>query len=132
MIVIGTSSNEDVRDISFTHPIMLLLRERLAAYPALTAVRLWRELKERGFAGGTSVVRDRVREPRPSRPAGFRVRFETPAGEQAQESAPCAANAYRMWSKPSVGLIFAVRAHTVRRKLPRMAPRYLVDAFRCI
>lgn len=60
------------------------LRERLAAYTALTAVRLWRELKERGFAGGYSVVRDRVRELRPSRPAGFEVRFETPAGEQAQ------------------------------------------------
>jgi hypothetical protein len=60
------------------------LRERLAAYPALTAVRLWREFKERGFAGGYSVVRDRVRELRPSRPAGFKVRFEVPAGEQAQ------------------------------------------------
>jgi transposase len=60
------------------------LRERLAAYPGLTAVRLWRELKERGFAGGYSVVRDRVRELRPSRSASFEVRFETPAGEQAQ------------------------------------------------
>ena len=60
------------------------LRERLAAYPGLTAVRLWRELKERGFAGGYSVVRDRVRELRPSRPTAFEVRFETPPGEQAQ------------------------------------------------
>ena len=57
------------------------LGERLAAYPALTAVRLWRELKERGFAGGYSVVRDRVRELRPSQPAAFEVRFETLAGE---------------------------------------------------
>jgi hypothetical protein len=63
--------------------------------PRARGRRLWRELKERGFAGGTSVVRDRVQEPRPSRQAGFRVRFETPAGEQAQESAPCAAKAYR-------------------------------------
>jgi len=60
------------------------LRERLAAYPALTAVRLWREFKERGFARGCSVARDRVRERRPSRPAGFEVRFETPAGKRAQ------------------------------------------------
>jgi transposase len=60
------------------------LRERLAAYPGLIAVRLWREFKERGFAGGWSVVRHRVRELRASRRAGFDVRFETPAGEQAQ------------------------------------------------
>jgi hypothetical protein len=33
------------------------LRERLAAYPALTGVRLWRELKERGFVGCYSVIR---------------------------------------------------------------------------
>ena len=38
------------------------LRERLAAYPALTARRLFREIKERGFSGGYSVVRDRVRD----------------------------------------------------------------------
>jgi transposase len=60
------------------------LRERLAAYPGLIAVRLWREFKERGFAGGWSVVRHRVRELRASRRAGFDVRFEAPAGEQAQ------------------------------------------------
>jgi transposase len=60
------------------------LRERLAAVPGLTSVRLWREIKDRGFAGGYSVVRDRVRELRPSRTRGFEVRFETPPGEQAQ------------------------------------------------
>ena len=36
------------------------LRERLAAYPALTGQRLFRELKERGYSGGYSVVRDRA------------------------------------------------------------------------
>jgi transposase len=60
------------------------LRERLAAYPALTARRLWRELKDRGFTGCYSVVRDRLRELRPPRTSGFEVRFETPPGEQAQ------------------------------------------------
>ena len=60
------------------------LRERLAAYPALTGRRLWRELKDRGFTGCYSVVRDRLRELRPQRRNGFEVRFETPAGEQAQ------------------------------------------------
>ncbi len=60
------------------------LRERLAAYPALTGRRLWRELKERGFTGCYSVVRDCLRELRPPRTSGFEVRFETPPGEQAQ------------------------------------------------
>lgn len=65
-------------------PFEPYLRERLAAYPGLTAVRLWREIKERGYAGCYSVVRDHVREMRPPRTAGFEVRFETPPGEQAQ------------------------------------------------
>jgi len=60
------------------------LRERLAAYPALTGRRLWRELKDRGFTGCYSVVRHRLRELRPPRRNGVEVRFETPAGEQAQ------------------------------------------------
>ena len=60
------------------------LRERLGAYPGLTAVRLWRELKERGFVGCYSVVRDRVRDLRPARASGFEMRFETPPGQQAQ------------------------------------------------
>ena len=46
------------------------LRERLAAYPTLTARRLFREIKERGYSGGYSVVRDRMREIRPARIAG--------------------------------------------------------------
>ena len=35
-----------------TDPFLPYLRERLAAYPGLTAVRLWRELRERGYVGG--------------------------------------------------------------------------------
>ena len=60
------------------------LRERIAAYPTLTAQRLFREIKERGYSGGYSVVRDRMREIRPARIAGYETRFETPPGEQAQ------------------------------------------------
>jgi transposase len=60
------------------------LRERLAAYPALTAVRLWRELRERGFAGGYTAVKRAVRELRPAPVQSFEVRFETLPGEQAQ------------------------------------------------
>jgi transposase len=39
------------------------LRERLAAYPALTARRLFREIKGRGFAGGYGVVRRSATRP---------------------------------------------------------------------
>ena len=60
------------------------LRERLAAFPGLTAVRLWRELRERGYAGGYTAVKRAVREIRPVPLTPFEVRFETPPGEQAQ------------------------------------------------
>jgi transposase len=56
------------------------LRERIAAYPALSGRRLWREINERGYAGGYTAVTDFLRELRPPRPKGFEVRFETPPG----------------------------------------------------
>src|SRR5215210_7794478 len=60
------------------------LRERLSAYPGLTAVRLWRELKERGFTGAYTAVKRAVAMIRPAAPLPIEVRFETPPGEQAQ------------------------------------------------
>jgi transposase len=67
-----------------TDPFLSYLHERLAAYPSLTAVRLWRELRERGYAGGYTAVKRTVREIRPEPIKRFEVRFETPPGEQAQ------------------------------------------------
>src|SRR5215212_9400201 len=67
-----------------TDPFLPYLRERLAAYPGLTAVRLWRELKERGFAGAYTAVKRAVAAVRPAAPLPVEVRFETPPGEQAQ------------------------------------------------
>jgi len=67
-----------------TDPFEPYLKERLAAYPALTAKRLWREVKERGYTGGYSSLRNCVRDLRPPPMAGFEARFETPPGEQAQ------------------------------------------------
>lgn len=60
------------------------LRDRLDAYPGLTAQRLWREIRERGYPGGYSMVRDFVRGIRPRQVPDFEVRFETPPGRQAQ------------------------------------------------
>lgn len=60
------------------------LRERLAAYPDLTGARLLREIRELGYAGGYTAVKEVLREIRPARSAVFEVRFETPPGRQAQ------------------------------------------------
>ena len=56
----------------------------LAKYPNLTVERAWQELQARGYAGGYTVVRERVRLLRP-RPAPAPVpRFETGPGQQGQ------------------------------------------------
>jgi len=72
------------RQARSTDPFLAYLRERLAAFPGLTAVRLWRELRERGFAGGYTAVKRAVRDLRPAPLKPFEVRFETPPGEQGQ------------------------------------------------
>ncbi len=65
-------------------PFEPYLCERVAAYPDLTGSRLHREIRDLGYGGGYTVVKDFLREVRPSTPAGFEVRFETPPGWQAQ------------------------------------------------
>jgi transposase len=60
------------------------LRERIGAVPELTGSRLYREVRELGYAGGYTVLKDFLRQVRPRPAAGFAVRFETPAGRQAQ------------------------------------------------
>jgi transposase len=65
-------------------PFRPYLSERITSFPALTARRLWRELKDRGYRGGYTVLKEAVRELRPPRTPAFEVRFETAPGEQAQ------------------------------------------------
>jgi transposase len=67
-----------------TDPFLSYLRERLAAFPGLTAVRLWREMRECGYPGGYTAVKRAVRDIRPDPITPFEVRFETPPREQAQ------------------------------------------------
>ena len=65
-------------------PFEPYLRERLAAMPELTGRRLLRELNALGYRGGYTAVADLLRAIRPIMPPPFEVRFETPAGQQAQ------------------------------------------------
>ena len=66
-------------------PYLDYLRERVTAFPELSAVRLTRELRERGYTGAYTAVKRFVAAIRPeSQPKPFEVRFETPAGYQAQ------------------------------------------------
>ena len=65
-------------------PYERYLRERVAAWPELSGVRLLAELCERGYAGGVTQLNDFLRIVRPPVVAPFEVRFETPAGRQAQ------------------------------------------------
>ena len=58
---------------------------RVSAYPDLSALRLTREIKERGYGGAYTAVKRYLAAIRPERqPKPFEVRFETPAGYQAQ------------------------------------------------
>ena len=65
-------------------PFEPYLMGRLAAFPTLTARRLWPELKDRGYRGGYTAITDTLRDVRPPCTNAFEVRFETPPGEQAQ------------------------------------------------
>ena len=69
-------------------PYEIYLRERVAAWPELSGVRLLRELRERGYAGGVTQLNDFLRVVRPPMVAPFEVRFETPSGRQAQVDFP--------------------------------------------
>jgi transposase len=65
-------------------PFERYLRERIAAVPELTGSRLYREIRGLGYAGGYTALKDFLRQVRPRPGAGFEIRFETPAGRQAQ------------------------------------------------
>src|SRR5215472_14628926 len=58
-------------------PFAPYLRQRIAAFPELTASRLLREITELGYTGGYTAVKDFLRTVRPKALQAFERRFET-------------------------------------------------------
>lgn len=65
-------------------PYRAIIETRLAAYPALSAVQILEEIRAAGYTGGYSQLTALVRQLRPAPIPEPIVRFETPAGRQAQ------------------------------------------------
>src|SRR5215203_4237970 len=61
-----------------------IIEARLTAYPELSSVRLLDEIRAAGYAGGYSQLKAYVRQVRPVPAPEPVIRFETPAGRQAQ------------------------------------------------
>jgi len=65
-------------------PYKAMVETRLAAYPALSAVRLLAEIRASGYGGSYTQLTAFVRQVRPTAAPEPVIRFETPAGHQAQ------------------------------------------------
>jgi transposase len=61
-----------------------IVEARLAAYPQLSAVRLLEEIRAAGYSGGYTQLKTFVQRVRPAPTPEPIIRFETPAGRQAQ------------------------------------------------
>jgi transposase len=65
-------------------PYRGIIEARLEAYPKLSAVRLFEEIRAAGYAGGYTQVKGYVRQVRPRPACEPVVRFETAPGQQGQ------------------------------------------------
>jgi len=62
-----------------------LIVSKLDEHPDITGVRLLEELRAAGYTGGYTIVKERLRELRPTPKASPVERFETDPGEQGQQ-----------------------------------------------
>jgi transposase len=60
------------------------IKKLLEKYPKITGVRIYEELKEAGYSGGISILRERLKKLRP-RDRDPVIRFETDPGQQGQQ-----------------------------------------------
>ena len=65
-------------------PFVPQIKELFEKYPDITGQRVFEHLKDAGYEGGISILRDRLRILRPRPKKEPVVRFETEAGGQAQ------------------------------------------------
>jgi len=72
----GTSSKLD--------PFKEYIQQRISDHP-LSAARIYREIREQGFTGKYTIVKDYIRTIRPSKSVPAVFRYETEPGVQAQE-----------------------------------------------
>jgi transposase len=68
---------------SILDPYKDYIRQRIDKYD-LTGTRILREIKEHGYTGSYTIVKDFIRQVKGAKPKPAFVRFETPPGEQAQ------------------------------------------------
>ena len=59
------------------------IKKLLEKYPNITGLRIYEELKEMGYAGGISILRERLKKLRPPKRDPV-IRFETEPGQQGQ------------------------------------------------